>query len=597
MGHHVPCGGILQAMPQLGQGKSESRRRIVLDFRTSIDEETGEGIVEVPVSGPALLYNSVFNKGSAFSEEERTAFGLHGLLPPHVGSLDEQLKRRLDDFHEKRTALQQHVYLRDLQDRNETLFYAMLHADVREMMPLIYTPVVGEACAHFSHIFRKPRGLYIAYEHRDKIDVILSNRLYEKVDVIVVTDGERVLGLGDLGVGGMGIPVGKLSLYTLCGGVPPWRTLPIYLDTGTDNPQNLSDPVYLGSRHERLRGQVYDDFIELFVGAVRRALPGVLLQWEDFALANAHRLLDRYRDRLCSFNDDIQGTAAVTLAVILAAGRVARTRLADQRIAILGAGSAATGIADLLVSALCADGLNERAALDRVWLVNRQGLLHTGLAGLAPFQARFARSRDDFAGWTRTGGLDLAAVIENVRPTVLIGTSGQPGMFTEPMVRSMARHVARPAIFPLSNPTSRCEANPADLLTWSEGRALVATGSPFEDVVLAGKRFPIAQCNNSYIFPGVGQGVIASGARRVTDAMFMAAARSLAGASPAQADPTAPLLPPLEQIVPVSRRVAAAVAAEAQAEGLIAPCSPDDLERRIAARWWEPRYRRMRPAR
>jgi malate dehydrogenase (oxaloacetate-decarboxylating) len=371
--------------------------------------------------------------------------------------------------------------------------------------------------------------------------------------------------------------------------------LPIYLDVGTNNPANLDDPLYLGWRHERLRGQAYDDFIESFVAVVDRALPGVLLQWEDFALANANRLLERYRDRLCTFNDDIQGTAAVTLAVVLAACRVTGTRLADQRIVILGAGSAGTGIADALAAALRTEGLNERAALDRLWLVKRQGLVRTGLPGLEPFQARFARASEDFSGWPPDGGLDLAAVVENVRPTVLIGTSGQPGMFTEAMVKTMARHVERPAIFPLSNPTSRSEATPADVLAWTEGRALVATGSPFADVVLDGRRFPIAQCNNSYIFPGVGQGVIASGARRVTDRMFLAAARALAGASPAQADPTMPLLPPLDQIVPVSRRVALAVAAEAQAEGLIAAGSTEDLEQRIAARWWEPRYRRMRP--
>jgi malate dehydrogenase (oxaloacetate-decarboxylating) len=577
---------------------SAHRRRIVLDFQTVVDDRTGEEVVEVPLRGPALLDNPVFNKGSAFPEDERAAFGLQGLLPPHVGSLEEQLARRYDDFREKRSALQQHVYLRDLQDRNEVLFYALMRAHIAEMMPLVYTPVVGEACAHFSRIYRKPRGLFLSYERRDEMDTILANRLFAAVDVIVVTDGERILGLGDLGVGGMGIPVGKLSLYTLCGGVPPWRTLPIYLDVGTDNPEKLADPLYLGWRHERLRGQAYDDFIESFVAAVDRALPGVLLQWEDFAQSNAHRLLARYRDRLCTFNDDIQGTAAVTLAVVLAAGRVTGTPLTEQRIVILGAGSAATGIADILAAALRAEGLSERAALDRLWLLNRKGLLHTGLAGLEPFQAPFARASEEVAGWpTHGGGLDLATVVEKVRPTVLIGTSGQPGMFTEALVKTMARHVARPAIFPLSNPTSRSEATPADLLAWTEGRAVVATGSPFDDVVLDGRRFPIAQCNNSYIFPGLGQGVIASGAPRVTDAMFLAAARALASASPAQTDPTMPLLPPLDQIVPVSRRVALAVAAQAQAEGLIAAASAEDLERRIAARWWEPRYRRMRPQR
>jgi malate dehydrogenase (oxaloacetate-decarboxylating) len=569
----------------------------MLDFRIIADDRTGEEVLEVPLAGAGLLDNPIFNKGSAFPEDERTAFGLHGLLPPHVGSIAEQIERRYDDFQQKRTDLQQHVYLRDLQDRNEVLFYALMRDHIAEMMPLIYTPVVGEACDHFSRIYRKPRGLFLS--HRDDIDAILANRLYREVDVIVVTDGERILGLGDLGVGGMGIPVGKLSLYTLCGGVHPARTLPVFLDVGTDNAENLSDPLYLGWRQERLRGQPYDEFIEAFVQAVDRALPGVLLQWEDFALPNAHRLLDRYRDRLCTFNDDIQGTAAVTLAVVLAAGAVTGSRLADQRIVILGAGSAGTGIADTLVAALVAEGLDERAALDRLWLVDRHGLLHAGMTGLEPFQRRYAQPTERLADWQPAAGHEfgLGAVIANVRPTVLIGCSGQPGMFAEDLVRAMARHVPRPAIFPLSNPTSRSEATPVELLAWTEGRALVATGSPFPDVVQDGRSFRIAQCNNAYIFPGLGQGVIAAGARRVSDAMFLAAARALADAAPARSDPTATLLPPLEQIVPLSRRIALAVAAQAQKEGLTAASSPEDLERRIAARWWEPRYRRMRPRR
>jgi malate dehydrogenase (oxaloacetate-decarboxylating) len=573
----------------------------VIHFETRVDDRTGEEIVEVPLSGMALLDHPIFNKGSAFTDDERTEMGLHGLLPPHVGSIEEQIERRYDDFQQKRTELQQHVYLRDLQDRNEVLFYGLMRAHIAEMMPLIYTPVVGEACQHFSHIYRKPRGLFLSYDHRDRIDSILANRAYRDVDVIVVTDGERILGLGDLGVGGMGIPVGKLSLYTLCGGVHPGRTLPVFLDVGTDNRENLADPLYLGARHERLRGQPYDDFIEAFVTAVDHAMPGVLLQWEDFALPNARRLLERYRDRLCTFNDDIQGTAAVALAAILAAGRATGTPLSDQRIVILGAGSAGTGIADALVSAIEAEGLGERAALDRLWLVDRNGLLRDDVVDLGPFQKRYAKPADRLADWRRGdgqgsgGSLDLVAVIENVRPTVLIGTSGQPGAFPEAALRTMARHVERPAIFPLSNPTSRCEATPFDVLSWTDGRAMVAAGSPFEDVVLNGQTFPIAQCNNAYIFPGLGQGVIASGARRVTDTMFLAAARSLADASPALRDRNAPLLPPLSEIVAVSRRVAGAVAAQAMAEGLVEPSSRDELDRRIGARWWEPQYRRVRP--
>jgi malate dehydrogenase (oxaloacetate-decarboxylating) len=566
----------------------------VLDFETVIDERTGEETLVVPLSGPAMLDNPTFNKGSAFPDDERAEFGLHGLLPPHVGSLDEQLARRYDDFGAKRTELQQHVYLRDLQDRNEVLFYRLMSAHVAEMMPLIYTPTVGEACQHFSRIYRKPRGLFLSYEHRDRLDDLLANRPYRDVDVIVVTDGERILGLGDLGVGGMGIPVGKLSLYTLCGGIHPARALPVFLDVGTDNAEDLADPLYLGARHGRVRGQAYDDFIEAFVRAVDRALPGVLLQWEDFAQSNARRLLDRYRDRVRSFNDDIQGTAAVTLAAVLAAGRAAGTKLADQRVVILGGGSAGTGIADALAAAMVADGLPEPEALGRIWLVGRHGLIHAGRPDLKASQRRFAKPRERLAGWPNDGELTLGVVVEHVRPTALIGTTGQPGMFTEDVVRTMARHVERPAIFPLSNPTSRSEATPADLLAWTGGRALVATGSPFDPVSLDGRRFRIAQCNNAYIFPGLGQGVVAPGVPRVTDRMFLAAARALAEYPSAAAGEGAPLLPPLEEIVPVSRQVALAVAAEAQAEGLIGPSTPEDLAKRIDARWWQPRYRRLR---
>ncbi len=362
----------------------------MLDFKTTIDE-AGEEVLEVPLSGLQLLDCPVLNKGSAFPDDERAAFGLLGVLPPHVGSIEEQLERRYRDFLQKRTELQQHVYLRDLQDRNEVLFYRLMLDHIAEMMPLVYTPTVGEACQHFSRIYRKPRGLFISYEHRDDIGAILANRPYREVDVIVVTDGERILGLGDQGVGGMGIPVGKLSLYTLCGGVHPARALPILLDAGTDNTDALGDPLYLGWRHERLRGQPYDDFVEAFVQAVTRTFPGVLLQWEDFALPNARRLLERHRDRLCTFNDDIQGTAAVALAAVLAAGRATGTRLADQRIVILGAGSAGTGIADQIVAAQGAEGVDESEALARLWLVDRHGLLRADMAGLQPFQGRYAQ--------------------------------------------------------------------------------------------------------------------------------------------------------------------------------------------------------------
>jgi len=567
----------------------------VWNFQISVDESTGERIYELPISGSALLGCPVFNKGSAFTEDERIEFGLHGLLPPHVGSLDEQLARRYGDFQQRNSKLLQHMYLRDLQDRNEVLFYSLMKGHIAEMMPLIYTPVVGEACQHFSKVYRNPRGLFLSYHYREEMETILKNRPFRDVDVIVVTDGERILGLGDLGVGGMGIPVGKLALYTLCGGIHPARTLPILLDLGTDNAESLADPLYLGWRHQRVRGQAYDDFIEDFIRAVTKVLPNVLLQWEDFALANAHRLLDRYRDRLCTFNDDIQGTAAVALAAVLAAGEVAQTRLSDQRILVLGAGTAGTGISDQIVDAMVAEGLSKREAISRFWLVDRHGLLHDGMTELQPFQSRYAQPRERLADWDWKGNeLSLLEVIKKVRPTVLIGTSGQPGAFTEDAIRTMARHVERPAIFPLSNPTSRSEATPADLIAWTEGRALIATGSPFDDVVYHSRTFRIGQCNNSYIFPGMGQGVITSGARRISDTMFLVAARTLAQHAPARRSPDASLFPPLEEIDNISRQIALAVGLQAQREGLAETISRDLLEQRLDARWWQPAYPKMR---
>ena len=547
----------------------------------------------VRARGNDVLRNPMLNRGTAFTRAEREALGLEGLLPSAVSSMDGQVRRTEQQYRGQPDPLAKHVYLASLRDRNEVLFYRLMGGHIAEMMPLIYTPTVGEACQHFSRIYRRPRGLFLAYEHRDRLAELLECRPYRDVDVVVVTDGERILGLGDLGIGGMGIPVGKLSLYTLCGGVDPARTLPVFLDVGTDNPEALADPLYLGTRHPRVRGRDYDDFIEAFVAAVERTLPGVLLQWEDFAQENARRLLERYRDRLCTFNDDIQGTAAVALAAVLGAGRVTGTPLAEQRVVILGGGSAGTGIADALAAALVAGGLPAREARDRIWLVGRRGLIHAGTPGLKPAQRPYARPIEEPAGWGDGGGEPgLRAVVEHARPTVLIGTTGQPGQFAEDAVRALARHVARPAIFPLSNPTSRSEATPADLLAWTDGRALVATGSPFDPVSLGGRTHRVAQCNNAYIFPGLGQGVVASGARRVSDAMFLAAARAVADAG-AGGDAEG-LLPPLEEIVRVSRRVALAVALAARAEGLAGPWGPEELEARIAARWWEPRYRRLR---
>ena len=548
-------------------------------------------IMEVNLTGYALLDNSLLNKGSAFPEEERRRFGLLGLLPPHVSTMEEQLERTYQSYKQKPNDLERYIYLISLQDRNETLFYRLLEEHVTEMTPIIYTPVVGEGCQQYSHIYRRPRGLYIAYPQRDDIESILANAPH-RPEVIVVTDGERILGLGDLGVGGMGIPVGKLSLYTLCAGVRPDSTLPILLDTGTDNKDLLGDPLYLGWRHERVRGQQYDDFIEAFIRAVTRAFPDVLLQWEDFSKNNAARLLERYRDRLCTFNDDIQGTGAVTLAGLLAAAEVTGSKISRQRIVILGAGSSATGISDQIVSAIMSEGLTKQEARSAIWLVDSQGLVHAGRLGLESFKQTFAQPLDIVSEWRleRPDHVSLMDVVENVHPTILIGTSAQPGAFTREVVIEMARHVERPIIFPLSNPTSKSEALPIDLIDWTDGRALVATGSPFSPVVFDKRMIHIGQCNNAFIFPGVGLGVIASGARRVPDELFVRAARTLAEFSPAVHDAAASLFPALEEVRKVSRRVAIAVGLEAQRLGVADATSREEIERRVDEKMWTPRY-------
>jgi malate dehydrogenase (oxaloacetate-decarboxylating) len=546
---------------------------------------------EIP-AGHLLLDYPLFNKGSAFSEKERAELGLLGLLPFHSSTIDEQLARTYENYRRKESDIERYVFLSALQDRNETLFYKLVLDHISEMMPIIYTPTVGEACQQYSHLFRRPRGLYISYPHRHEITTILNNAPNKDVEVIVVTDGERILGLGDLGVGGMGIPIGKLSLYTLCAGIHPARTLPILLDVGTDNRKLLTDPLYLGWRHARVRGRQYDEFVEAFVNAVQERFPGVLLQWEDFAKNNAARLLERYRDRLCTFNDDIQGTGAVTLAGLLAAVKVTGSKLSQQRIVILGAGSSGTGIGEQIVAAMEREGLSECEALARIWLVDSEGLVNKARIDLEPFKRRYARSIESLAAWSvvHCRRICFEDVIRNARPTVLIGTSAQPGAFNEEIIREMALHVERPIIFPLSNPTSKCEATPKCLLNWTNGRALVATGSPFEPVTIDGRTIVVGQCNNSFIFPGLGLGVLASGASRVTNEMFVAAAYALSEFSPALKDEKGPLYPPLEQIREISNSVALAVAVEAERCGLAEKRVACELYRRIAAKTWTPCY-------
>lgn len=554
-----------------------------------------EAPLEVPLTGSQILDDPMLNKGSAFPENERHELSLLGLLPFHVSTMEEQLARAYENYRAKDSDLERYVFLTALQDRNETLFYRLVLDHITEMMPIVYTPTVGLGCQRYSHVFRRPRGLYISYPYRNQIPTLLDNAPSQDVDVIVVTDGERILGLGDLGVGGMGIPVGKLSLYTLCAGINPRTTLPILLDVGTDNQELLNDPIYLGWRHERVRGAPYDDFIEAFVTAVMEKFPNVLLQWEDFSKANASRLLERYRRSLCTFNDDIQGTGAVTLAGLLAAMRVMGSELCQQRVVILGAGSSAIGISDQIVAGMTLEGISESHARSLIWLIDSRGLVHSGRTDLEPSKRRYAQPSERLEHWRAENfdHLTLGEVVTHVRPTILIGTSAQPGAFNEEIIRKMASYTDRPIIFPLSNPTTRCEATPQDILRWTNGRAFVATGSPFGAVTQSGKTVAIGQCNNALIFPGVGLGVLAAKITRVTEQMFLAAALSLSELSPALEDPSASLYPPLERVREVSRNVALAVAKEAQRAGLAEQTSLAELNRRIEAKIWEPHYRRL----
>jgi malate dehydrogenase (oxaloacetate-decarboxylating) len=549
-------------------------------------------LVSTALNGYELLNDPVLNKGTAFTDAERDVFDLHGLLPPHVANLDMQVQRRLDAYHALGNDIQKYVFLRGLQDTNETLFYALLTQNIEEMMPIVYTPTVGVGCQRFSHIFRKPRGLFLSYPHKDLIRHILANPRFDDVEAIVVSDGERILGLGDQGAGGMGIPIGKLALYTACAGLHPTTTLPIILDVGTDNKEHAADPMYIGWRHERLRGAEYDAFIASFVDAVSERWPHVLLHWEDFAIGNANRLLAQYRDRLCTFNDDIQGTAAIAVGTLLSAINVTGVPLTEQRVAVLGAGSAGTGICNLLRRAMIDAGLSEADASGRFYLVDRIGLLVEGMTGLQPFQTPFVQPRAKVASWklAAPNHIGLADVVENAHPTVLIGTSGQAHAFSEPVLRAMAAHVRRPVVFPLSNPTERSEATPADICAWTEGRAVIGTGSPFPPIARDGRSCRVDQTNNAYVYPGIGLGAIAVEAHRISDAMFLAAARALADLSPARHDPHGNLLAPLVDLRKISFQVAVAVAKQARAEGLAHPGSDDDIAAAIDAKMWNPVY-------
>jgi malate dehydrogenase (oxaloacetate-decarboxylating) len=543
-------------------------------------------------TGQDLLFDALKTKGTAFTHAERREFGLLGLLPTAEKTLDQQVEHCWNEFSTRREGLDKHIYLRALQDRNETLFYRVLRDHIAETMPIVYTPTVGEACQRFSEIYRRPRGLFVSYPDRAELREVLRNRPRGRrdVDVIVVTDGQRILGLGDQGIGGMGIPIGKLSLYTLIGGIDPARTLPIVLDVGTDNVELLEDPQYLGWRHRRIGDDEYYAFIDEFVAAVREELPDVLLQWEDFATAHALPILERYRDKLLTFNDDIQGTAAVALGALHGAAKVAGRPLSQQQVVMLGAGSAGIGVLDMVQREMVAQGLSEQDALSQIWVVDVNGLLTDDRTDLSAEQRRFAQPVARTAGWGLAGPAQLADVVHHVDVGVLLGLSTAAGAFNEEIVRELAGKTERPIIFPLSNPTSRAEAHPAELDAWTDGRALIATGSPFAPIHRDGVERPIAQCNNVYIFPAMGLAVTAAQATRVTDEMMRVAAATLGDASPALVDANAPLLPAWTDVPDVAVRIAHAVGLQAVADGVAPQRTAEQLSERITQVRWIPEY-------
>ncbi|MBZ5498072.1 MAG: NAD-dependent malic enzyme [Acidobacteriia bacterium] len=561
-----------------------------------IDPATGQKYMAVSRKGKALLMDCRTNKGSAFTDQERDELDLQGLLPPIVSTMQQQLDRCYENFAAKAVNLEKFIYLSGLQDRNETLFYRLVLEHIDEMMPIVYTPVVGEACQKYSHIYRRARGLYVNYNQKDNIERILANCGISNPSIIVVTDGERILGLGDQGAGGMGIPIGKLCLYTLCAGISPYNTLPITLDVGTDNEERLNDPLYLGLRQKRVRGDAYQEFIDRFVAAVQKVFPTTLLQWEDFLKGNAIKQLKRFRDRLCTFNDDIQGTAGVVLAGLFSALRITKQRMRDQRVVFAGAGASAQGISDLLVSAMMEDGLSREEAIHRIWTTDSVGLVTKARTNLEDFKATYARSTEEIAGYKckDRAKITLVEAIANVKPTILIGTSGTPGTFTQEVVDHMAKINERPIVFPLSNPTSKAECTAGDAMRWSDGRAIVATGSPFDPVVIGGKRFRIGQCNNAFIFPGIGLGLTASRARRTTDGMFLEAARALASKVTSKDLDESAVYPELPRIRECSLGVACATVHRAVKEGHADESILEGLQENLDRAMWYPKYMPIR---
>ncbi len=549
--------------------------------------------LRIRARGNAVLTNPMLNRGTAFTQSERQALGLTGLLPTGTSTLEGQLRRVYAQYRRQPTDLARNVYLGNLRDRNEVLFYRLLTEHIEEMLPIVYTPTVGEAIERFSHEYRRPRGVYLSVNEPEQVEQALQNYGLgpNDVDLIVATDAEGILGIGDQGVGGIEIAIGKLAVYTAAAGIHPRRVIPVVFDVGTDNLRLLNDEMYLGNRHARIRDQRYDDLIDAYVTAATKLFPHAMLHWEDFGAGNARRILTKYADQCCTFNDDMQGTAAVVLAAALAALRVTGGRLRDQRIVIHGAGTAGLGIADMMRDVMVGEGLTREEAVGRFYALGRRGLLNADRAAqMYDFQVPYARSPGEVTGWTRgtDGGVGLAEVVEHVHPTMLLGTSTQAGAFTEPVVRSMAAHADRPIIMPLSNPTAKAEAQPADLIRWTEGRALVATGSPFPPVEHGGQRYVIAQANNALVFPGLGLGVTVTRARRITAAMIAAAADAVAALSDVST-PGAALLPPVDNLRLVSAAVGVAVARAAVAEGLAEEPLTDPIQQ-VHRAMWRPEY-------
>lgn len=548
----------------------------------------------IPIAGPALLETALLNKGSAFSSEERDSFNLTGLLPHNIETIEEQSLRAYHQLRSFTSDMDKHIYLRNIQDTNETLFHHLIEQHIEEVMPLIYTPTVGQACEKFSQIYRRKRGLFISYPERHKIDDMLQNATKQNVKVIVVTDGERILGLGDQGIGGMGIPIGKLALYTACGGISPAYCLPILLDVGTNNQQLLDDPMYMGWRNPRISGDEYNEFVDLFIQAVKRRWPEVLLQFEDFAQGNATPLLNRYRDQLCCFNDDIQGTAAVSVGALIAACLNKGQKLSQQKIAFLGAGSAGCGIAEHIIRQMQREGLTEEQARSQVFMVDRYGLLIDSMTELQKFQEPLVQKQSAIEHWDKSQKLGLAQVVKQAKITVLFGVSGQKGLFTQEVIESLCANTENPIVLPLSNPTSRVEATPQEVMNWSRGRAIIATGSPFANTTFNGQSFEVSQCNNSYIFPGIGLGVLAARATGISDNMLMAASQALADISMEYEKAPGAILPPIKVIKEISKKIAYEVALQAVQDKLALPITAENLQRRLEANFWLPEYRNYR---